>query len=316
MSLAASILFDANYLEPALLTAFELRKRTNLFHHTYLVLLHDNDFDEAVGIVQGFCNRFNESRNFFVPISLKNTLPKFDACHFNNSIIYKAIIPSLLPNESYILNLDAGMLLGGNFDSYIRDFEDRYCHEGAGDWIVAADCHDPEGRIPAPLSELPHANLYPAGIFLLFNGSQYTKRNWYARFLQNYISFHSNLTYAEQELMCLTAIDGEILELPRGGRITPFLGLEPLLQPSNVVFDSDDFVYFKFVGSLKPWKYWVLDPTKAAWTRRRALLEEEFPLSQYTLINRNRHAVNHEGLRRAFLETYDKSLLADTCNAQ
>jgi hypothetical protein len=118
----------------------------------------------------------------------------------------------------------------------------------------------------------------------------------------------AHLTYAEQELMCLTAIEGEIIPL-RGldQRITPFLGLEVLLGRENRISPSciDDCLFFKFVGTIKPWKYWVLDPNKSLYTKRRAMLEEKFSLSGIPLIEKNRVSIPNETYLLQFLKAYD-----------
>jgi hypothetical protein len=41
------------------------------------------------------------------------------------------------------------------------------------------------------------------------------------------------------------------------------------------------------------------------WTSRRDMLERVFPISNYALIEANRHTVTHEGFRVAFLKQYD-----------
>jgi hypothetical protein len=126
---------------------------------------------------------------------------------------------------------------------------------------------------------------------LLFHSEHYTRRNWYDRLTANFVKFSPHLVYAEQELACLSAEESELLDLPGADdRATPFLGLDRLQGTAPPWSDScdRDCLFFKIVGSVKPWKYWVLDPNKAAYTRRRAALEEEFTLSGTALIEKYR----------------------------
>jgi hypothetical protein len=71
----------------------------------------------------------------------------------------------------------------------------------------------------------------------------------------------------------------------------------------------DNLAYFKFVGSFKPWKYWVLDPNKAVYTKRRALLETRFPLSGRPIIEKFRLESIRPEWPLAFLKEYDRHLV-------
>ena len=316
MTLAVSILFDASYIEPALLTAYEMIGREDLIHRVYLVyLLGDPDEDaESLTVLSHFCEKFNTKKSYFSAITLSDTFHKFNTLHFNNTILYKLFIPKLISYENYIMNIDAGILPGDRFDAFLRDVESRYCTADPGDWVMAAHCHESEGRIPPALGALPHHSLYPAGNMLLFNSRQYARRDWYDRLSANFVKFGPHLIYAEQELACLSAEEDELLHLPgTNDRHTPFLGLERLQGTAAPWSEScnRDCLFFKIVGSVKPWKYWVLDPNKAAYTRRRAVLEAEFPLSGIALIERHRTSAlpSPADWPAAFLRAYDTYLL-------
>ena len=238
---------------------------------------------------------------------MRNTLGGFSAYHFNNSIIYKAILPSIIPHESFLMNIDAGILPGNEFAGFLREIDESLC-ASADSWIIGAHCHATEDRLPAPLSERPHNCLYSAGNILLFNTAQYERGGWYNRYVSNYLACQSYLKYAEQELICLTATEGELIPLPGfDRRITPFLGLEVFYGKAERLPTScaEESLFFKFVGSLKPWKYWVLDPNKSLYTRRRAVLEEKFQLSGIPLIERNRMSAPREDYIATFMKAYD-----------
>jgi lipopolysaccharide biosynthesis glycosyltransferase len=307
MNIAISILFDSAYIEPALVTAHDILTRLIGVPKLYLIyLLGDNQEDqENIRIIQSFCDRFGNEAPI-VPISLQNTLAKLNVYHFNNSIIYKALIPSIVHGEPFIMNLDAGILLGAQFEEFWRDINIRV-ERDVSDWIVGAHCHEPTELMPQDLQTHQHNKFYPAGNLLLFNVARYNRQKWHPRLLGNYLKFMSHLNYAEQELMCLTAENEEILPLPlMESRITPFLGLDVLLGKAEPIHFSclDDCLFFKFVGSLKPWKYSVLDPNKFIYIKRRAELEARFPLSGIPVIERHRSAFQQEWAL-AFLKSYD-----------
>lgn len=311
MKIAISIFFDCLYLEPALVTAHEVIMKlwqSNLVHKIYLVYLDNNtsnDHDARI-VIQNFCSVF-EDKASILAISLRNTLGSFRSFHFNNSILYKSLIASMIDHEPFIMNLDAGILLGGKFDQFLQEIMHDLCTDSAT-WVVGAHCHSPDSLLSPDLMSQPHNNLYPAGTLIMFNSEQYKKNKWHDRYIGNYSKFQSYLTYAEQELMCLTATEGEIISLPGAGqRITPFLGLDVLTGKENRIASSclDDCVYFKFVGSIKPWKYWVLDPNKSIYTRQRAILEKNFNLSEIPLIERSRISKLSEDHYLGFLRAYD-----------
>jgi hypothetical protein len=316
MQVAASILFDASYIECALLTAFELTQRSKKFHHIYLLYLSSDgpDDEEARTLLAAFCSRCSGA----VPVSaivVKNTLGSFNAYHFNNSIIYKAIIPSVLPHEPYILNIDAGILLGQRFDTFVDSITSSHCTADA-QWILSAHCINPEDNMAGALAQAPHNSLYPAGALFFFHTANYLAREWYTRYIDHYNRWLPHLRYAEQELICLTAAEGELRALPAADDLhVRTLGVDVLngVKERLPLRDADDCVFFKFAGSLKPWKYWVLDPNKAIYTARRQTMEEQFVVSGYGLIEKHRELATRADWVRTFQQGYEL-YLARTLN--
>ena len=310
MTIAASILFDTAYTEPALVTAFELIDKYPTLHRVYFILVHDDTDDdrEAALILQHFCLRFNQDRpDFFQAITVKNAVGTFVSRHFSAAIIYKGIVASLLAHEPFILNIDAGILPGDRFDGFLRDIDARLCQQ-PGEWVVAAHNQSPEGRIPPALRTLEHHPRYPAGGMLLYHTANYNKSNWRMRFMELFTQAREVLAYAEQELICLIARGPELAELPGGeARVTPFLKPDTFKNGEALLTEADarNSLFFKFIGSMKPWKYWVLDPNKALWTSRRAKLQEHFPLRTISLIHKQRELVTNEGFKNEFLEAFD-----------
>jgi hypothetical protein len=77
---------------------------------------------------------------------------------------------------------------------------------------------------------------------------------------------------------------------------------------SSTAFESD-FMLYKIIGTLKPWKSWVLDPKKKYYLERREnILGNNNFLSSSVVMN-NRFKVNHEALYRAFLSKYESELI-------
>ena len=133
------------------------------------------------------------------------------------------------------------------------------------------------------------------------------QQRWQERYLGNYFAHAMHLEYAEQELICLTAHESELVALPdRELRLMEFLGTDLLLGKKTFVTpDMQNNLFHKFVGSFKPWKYWVLDPNKFIYIKRRSELESEFSLSGNPLVEAMRMSYEREEYVIGFLKAYD-----------
>jgi len=314
MKIAASILFDSAYLECALVSAYELAQRGDVLDALHLIFLsrgEEADAEAKATLLQ-FCVMVQGSVKIY-PMEVKNELSDFQSHHFNNSIVYKALVPWLLPQHPFILNLDAGILLGRDFDDYLREVMDTLCHDDAK-WVIAANCSQASEKLSSSQLKIRHHDKYPSGAVLLFNTRQYQAAQWDTRYVAAYEAWRKSLRYAEQELICLVSQDHELVELPRNGQLKVHaLGHNVLHGLSERLPDTaaDDGVYFKFMGSLKPWKYWNLDPDKAIYTRRRQRLETTFPLSGRVLVEAERRSCQNQEWIDNFLIAYDVYLILD-----
>ena len=305
MKVAASVFFDSVYMESALVTAFELSQKTQLFDKLYLVYLDRGQPDdlEAKSILVAFLASMKTSGQVPVhAIEVKDALPQFQSYHFNNAIVYKPLIPSVLHDDKFVLNIDAGILLGGSFDDYVRGLVARLCREDAK-WVVVANCSPASSELKPEQQLVPHHELYPNGQFLLFNVRRYHATSWAARYLAAYAQNRAILSLAEQELMCMVCRPDELVDAGMAGQmVNHTLGDEVLRgrRPALPASAADEGIYFKFIGSIKPWKYWVLDPDKAIYSRRRKRLEAVFPLAGRPLIEAQRRSC----LRPEWIEAY------------
>lgn len=314
MKIAASMLFDSTYIECALLTAYEVSQRDGGIEALHLIFLSRGGEEDAEArtMLTQFCATVQGPVRL-CPIEVSNVLPDFKSYHFNNSIIYKALIPKLLPDLPYILNLDAGILLGREFDGYVQELIDTLCHADA-QWVIAGNCNDAAKVLSPEQLQMPHHEKYAGGAVLFFNGRQYHASQWDRRYLAAYQAWHGILRYAEEELICLVSQSHELTDLPRKGQLKVHAlgpnvlhGVCPPL-PDDI---ADEGVYFKFMGSIKPWKYWVLDPDKAIYTRRRQRLEAVFTLGGRALIESQRRACLRPEWIESYQIAYDAYLMRD-----
>ena len=311
-SIPVSIFFDSNYIEAALITAFDLLKKNYKgINKIYLIFLNRSTSDDflAMKIISDFQSTCKQEIEIVV-IIVDDSLPQLNKYHFNNSIVYKPLIPELINNEDYILNIDAGIITGEKFKLMVEKIYE-IINSTNQEWIVGAHCEQSvELNLRNSIQE--RHSLYPVALILLFNTKNFKKANYYQRYLELYKNLNESLTYAEQELMCLTLSTNELIEIPFASeRFTPNLSIEAMFDPNLIwkIEEINNSVYFKIVGTLKPWKYWILDPNKKIWLEKVHDLEKIIKLSGNSLIEKNRHDVTHESYRKAFIELQTKLIL-------
>jgi hypothetical protein len=311
--LFATILFDANYIEPALLTSY-LILRGQYRGISGLCLIYIDKQQpcdvEAKNIIHKYVEHFYRMFPLHA-IKICNTLPDFNKYHFTNAILYKPLIPSLIGHSKYIINFDAGIIPGSHFDSFINQTINQ-CLINPNKWIISAFCDPVLNSLPVPIKISDESRLYPNGQVLLFNKENFDTFHFDQRYMVNYEKYQKSLVYAEQELMCITADTDELSELPLANERTLYgLDLKSMLD-KNLILDhakiDEHCIYSKVIGTLKPWKYWVLDANKKHWIEKIRLMEAEFPISHLPLIIANRHHINHTKYQQAFVE-YHHNLL-------
>ena len=310
-----SIIFDQFYLEPALITAFELIQSGINYpvHLLYIESQEPSISNEIEVILSDFISSFkldsiNES---IIVIKVKNTLNIFDKFHFTNAIIYKILVPSILEDFDYILNIDAGILLGEKSSDFINAIASEINNNIYNNTIIAAFCTDSKIDLISSLQHIPHNTKYPSGIMMLFNVLKYNSEYTYRNILSTWNHLSAELAYAEQDLLCIILKEGQLVQLPLVNlMVGEFLDLEGVDNNSISISEQvKEFAFYKVWGTCKPWKYWVLDFRKVFYLNRRRIFENFFPISKYEIIIRNRHQVTHHKFAEKFLEKFESNLI-------
>jgi lipopolysaccharide biosynthesis glycosyltransferase len=311
---ALTVIFDENYIEPALVTICDLVRFIPEDFDCVLIFIQSID-DEVNGeasrlIEEVVSKNRNKIKRNINAISLKpNVFDDFNKFHFTSSILYKLILPQVLDYE-YILNVDAGYLSGGEASHLFE-----YCRRItlSPKFIassVAALCTTAENDLSLELKVYDHHQLYPAGGIFLFNVTQYENQNLYYRLLANYNIYKNLLIWAEQDLLCLTALKEELFEIKFEKLILiEQLSIQDYVEQKRPVQDVSEFMLYKITGTLKPWKYWVLDAKKLFYIRRRNEVLSDVNITDYQLIKNNRFKITHAPLYHAFLELHETQLL-------
>jgi lipopolysaccharide biosynthesis glycosyltransferase len=302
-----TVLFDQNYVEPALVTAIEILEVKPENVDFYLIYLcRQNDSTDVINLLSAFSA--NSDRVKLIKLA-DTALPVFNVYHFTNSIIYKLLIPSIV-NAHFILNIDAGTILGKKFPSFLSKTQALCEHAGRNDFVVEAYCDASQDKLPTRLLDAPHNKLYPWGWILLFNKEAYQKINLFDATMTKFKIHQSQLVYAEQDLLCLLLEEGQLIEFDNKDELVcENLTLDGLINDERSEGIGGNYCFYKVAGTLKPWKYWVLDPKKEFYLRRRLRLCAHVEIDSYGIIGVNRHSVNHLALAKAFLEVNDSKIL-------
>lgn len=305
-----SITFDQNYVEPALLTVYELIS-SGVKYPIILIYIENNDklINNEVEII---LSRF---KNLFINIDLSvikindNGLKQINKFHFTNAILFKVLVPSIIDYD-FILNIDAGFLLGCKSNELLDQISLNINNKMYDDSIVAAFCSESNVNLHSTLRQYPHNSKYPAGGFLLFNSKKYKLNNIYNKIMTKYIELWDLLIYAEQDLLCIIMEENQLSQLPMQDLIViEYLDLHGLEKNiPSVGSQVDEFAFYKVCGTCKPWKYWVLDYRKSFYLKRRDNFEKIFCIFNYEVIKKNRHHVTHQPLAQKFLEQFENIL--------
>jgi len=309
--LCFSITFDQFYIEPALLTAYEIIN-SGLNYKLHLVYIEPQDesiSNEMENILLKFKNKINNDQ--LIIIKVDGILANYKQFHFTNAIIYKILIPSIIKDYNFVLNLDAGILLGNKFSDFIHGITTEIDNNNFDNSLVSAFCTNSQIDLHTSLHNIPHNSNYPSGIVMLFNVRNYDLCDTSTKIISTWNQLSNYLVYAEQDLLCIIAEEGQLTQLPMVNSIViEYLDLQGLnLKVSSIVYSKTDFSFYKVCGTCKPWKYFVLDFRKLFYLNRRAILEKSLDLSSFQLILRNRHEVTHKELAFKFLENFEKLIL-------
>lgn len=311
--IALSVIFDENYVEPALVTIFDLVRFAPEDFDIFLVYMESSNAEVNADITNLINNAINgiSSTNKVSAIKFKSTIfDRFEKYHFTNSILYKLVLPELLQHD-YIVNIDAGFLSGSEID-YLFEYLLGVVAgpHFSSSCAVGSVCFPSPKDLSAELSVLKHNKLYPTGWILLFNCENYRKSKLFDRLISGYSLHKDQLVWAEQDLLCLVAEEGELHNLDLlGGILTENLSIQGYLQFESSIALSSTFMLYKVVGTLKPWKSWVFDSKKKYYLNRREEVLRDINLSNSSAILSNRFQVTHEPLYRAFLTIHEKKLI-------
>jgi lipopolysaccharide biosynthesis glycosyltransferase len=311
--ISLTVTFDAKYIEPAIVTILDMAQFLPEDFDLSLVYIaspKESENSEAYAIIGESIKHKNISA---IEIKRSEIFDTFNKLHFTNSILYKLILPQVI-NARYILNIDAGFLTGTNIGHMFEYFRNLVGSKDFRRSPIAAVCTAPETNLPASLMGLPHSSFYPAGGILLFNTECYRAGNVFGRLIEKYTLHKDQLLWAEQDLLCLTLSDFEIFNLQLHEEIfLEQLSVQSYVSDAASIAFESKFALYKITGSLKPWKYWVLDRNKEFYLKRRAQVLGGIDLRKYKLINDNRHEITNRDIYEAFLAIYEQKMIQNVC---
>lgn len=208
--------------------------------------------------------------------------------HFNSTILYKIVIPKVVGLYRHIIVFDCGLIFGiylKKFISAVRtQIEDKTISTVAAFCLKSAEVKNSSALLQGKSTNA----LYPAGVILYFDVQKYDEIKLYERFLACFFDYREELIYAEQEILCLTLKEGELGQLAECGmRYHMDLATSDWCQASDDVkfYSSKQYLYVKHVGSFKPWKKWVLHPSKAIFLWEKVKVIDTLKFERYDTLD-------------------------------
>jgi len=303
--------FDCNYLEPALVTLKTLLPYKKLVKKIYLLFLPPSDPDsarvlQARRVLSNAVQAFKLGEKLEV-LEVNNRLPDFKVHHFSNAILFKALVPEALPNESLILNIDAGCIIGGGFPDFLTGM--LSAAKDNTRWSVGAFLSPADGMLPQNLPK--GSSFYPNAQLLLFHTPRYQSSRVSERLSEGYVSYSQQLELAEQELLSLILSDSEFLSFPFSEEIyLDDLATFVYSQPQEI--DSERLrtcIYYKNTGGCKPWKIWNLNPNKRIYLEHRSEIESILDPDSNRFIQENRISAYDNDVLTVNLLAFERSLI-------
>lgn len=299
-----TIIFDINYVEPAVVTALDLERFLPPDWVITLIFIESKNIqaNAEVHSLLALCLSGKKAQAISLGGDVFDTFEKY---HFSNAILYKLMVPQITQCD-YQLNIDAGFLSGPNISYLFEYCESLVKSPEFRDVPIAAVCSDAKEDLPLELQGYQHNKAYPAGWLLLFNKAAYEKSGFPKRVQQGYFRFKEQLLWAEQDLLCLISADHEIMPL----RLNDQILIEQLTIQDYITGEvskawTSPFMLYKITGTLKPWNLWVFDDKKQFYLARRDMLSSAISWSQFPIVQDNRYRITHEPLYRAFLAVHE-----------
>jgi lipopolysaccharide biosynthesis glycosyltransferase len=302
-----TILFDDNYIEPALVTTVSIlsvdpERRITLVYKT------NGSIDDETRIL---LERFAAYGGGRVEVLLLNTKSlhqfNFRKGHFNDTIIIKILLPHLLPETGALVIIDAGMLPGMQYWTLARYIQ-RVLDDTLESYTYSARCFHPTQLMSKNLLNLPHSEYYPGGQLIIFNVQRYRETSLGDKIITLYHEHKEFLLLAEQELLCLATDNSDVFPLDADFWL-PFLTARNFqLDLKNMREAYSSCSFMKFVGPVKPWHSSCLDPLKGIYLQKRKILEAQIAISNHPGILRARAAVAYPTFLKESLDGYDDFL--------
>jgi lipopolysaccharide biosynthesis glycosyltransferase len=285
VELRVFFIFDENYVSPALVSVMSLLAQLGEdVPKVTLVFLRDGgnakDHEPVFALLNHFISTLQKVHRLLeINIVEQRGTPFLGyvkRSHFSDAILRKLIIPELFAQYEHILLFDCGLIFGSKVRNF---FDDVRCLIDQNSNAAVAAFSDPSDQVEmkGSLKFVQHNLLYPAGVILYFNTILWRKKNVLARLIQNFDKHREELVYAEQELLCLTLENDELVAMRdhyKRHHIDLFDAEWSKSEEHFKVYVARDYLYMKHTGSFKPWKKWVLHPAKSIFLKERLLAVE------------------------------------------
>ena len=266
------LIVDRRYLDPLAVTVWSLLNSNiaNVVKQITVVYnLTDAEDERYINPFMQIISKFIEfSSTHLRALRLeRGPFDSFQRLHFNATILNKLILPELINSSNNILFIvDAGLVFGRQIKPFIEE-----CRLKANK-PIAAFTESKENKT----GEIRE---YPAGAILMINVEAFRDTGLINRLVSYFREYQSTLLYGEQDLLFevlhpaeLTSFENHYAKVHFD--LATFSTWDEINNLSNLV-NAQNYLYWKYVGSAKPWLYGIKNPLATHYFNAQAALPNE-----------------------------------------
>jgi len=270
--LEIALIVDRRYLDPLTTTLWSLLNSniaSDLTRITVVYNLIEAEDERYIGPFTQIISKFIELSNQKLRAFRfeRGPFDSFNRLHFNATILNKLLLPESINSESNILFIvDAGLVVGRQIKPFVEE-----CRLKANRPIAAFT--SPKENSFGEIRE------YPAGVILMINVQAYKDAGITNRLISYFREYHSTLLYGEQDLLFevlhpteLTSFESRYVKIHFD--LATFSRWDEINDLTDLV-NKQDYLYWKYVGSAKPWLYGIKNPIAAHYFNAQASLPNE-----------------------------------------
>ena len=320
---SVTVTFDRQYIEPAIITLYEVWKANCeiIAEIGGILILEDEtsgiaELDSDIELLKRLITVTDVGGRHIKILTISDYLPKIKVHHFNNVVIHKLFAPVYYSGSTrFHLNIDAGFLLGHRFNELMINFIKQLKEKPEA--VLGLIGEDLNHQLPPDLDSIRKLDFYPKGGLLIFDKEKYLFKELNQTLLECFLKYHRHFTYPDQDLLSICLEPDEVtrlVDLQEQSVFVRYLWPDHLAREPSAVLDDRNFALYKIAGLLKPWQYHVQDPEKSLYLARRVCVDKILNLDRSLSVNKAREHIPRHDLLVMSLKLYETILLENYLN--